>query len=66
MAELHAGYHPDREDEDDQQPIPDLSKVRQTDLPKHEGDPALKATLERLQHEAEQPREAVSGFASAI
>lgn len=66
MAELHAGYHPDREHEDDQQQIPDLSKVRQADLPKYEGDPVLEATLARLQREVDQPREAVSGFASAI
>ena len=44
----------------------DLSRVRIADVARLEGDSALEATLKRLEREVEHPREAVSGFASAI
>lgn len=52
--------------DDDRKPTADLTRLSVKDVADREGDPVLEATLERLQREAEQPREAVSGFASAI
>jgi len=54
--------------DDDAVPVPvaDLREVPLKDLPAMEGDPALEATLRRLQAEVEKPREAVAGFSSAI
>ena len=47
-------------------PTADLTRLSLRDVADREGDPVLEATLARLQREVEQPREAVSGFASAI
>jgi FXSXX-COOH protein len=54
--------------DDDAVPVPvaNLREVPLGDLPKLEGDEALEATLRRLQREVKKPREAVSGFSSAI
>jgi len=47
-------------------PIANLDDVKITDLKKLEGDEMLERTLQRIKREVEQPREAVSGFSSAI
>lgn len=47
-------------------PLADLTDVPVKDLPGLEGDEALEATLKRLKRDVENPREAVSGFSSAI
>jgi FXSXX-COOH protein len=51
---------------DDGTRLADLRRIAVADLPGLRGDSALEATLRRLQHEAETPQEAVSGFTSAI
>lgn len=43
-----------------------LDGVRLAKLPELAGNPALEATLRRLQREVDHPREAVSGFSSAV
>jgi len=47
-------------------PVVNLNGVRLSKLPELAGNPALEATLRRLVREVEHPREAVSGFSSAI
>jgi FXSXX-COOH protein len=49
-----------------QVPIADLSKKTLKEVAEAEGDTALERTLKRLQDEVETPREAVSGFSSAV
>ena len=46
--------------------LADLTGVRLSELSKLQGDSALETTLRRLVREVEHPREAVSGFSSAI
>ena len=46
--------------------VPDLRPVRLADMPALAGDTVLETMLRRLQHEVVHPREAVSGFSSAI
>lgn len=47
-------------------PIVDLNKVSLKDVAAAEGDPMLERTLKRLENEIVKPREAVSGFSSAV
>lgn len=47
-------------------PLVDLNKMSLKDVAAAEGDLALERTLKRLKEEVTTPREAVSGFASAV
>jgi len=47
-------------------PIDNLDDVKIADIKKLEGDDMLERTLQRIKREVEQPREAVSGFSSAV
>jgi len=51
---------------DDQTPLVDLKGLSFKDLEKLKGNPALEATLRRLLEDVTTPREAVSGFSSAV
>lgn len=46
--------------------VADLTEMSLKKIAEAEGDPLLEQTLERLRGEASNPREPVSGFASAI
>ena len=52
--------------EQNQVPVADLSNKTLKEVAEAEGDTALEKTLERIQAEMEKPREAVSGFSSAV
>ena len=57
---------PQEQIEESRVPVADLRDKTLKEVTEAEGDTALEETLKRIQAEMEKPREAVSGFSSAV